>query len=217
MYRIGPALALLPLLAACTTAPPDQPNVIGEDMSGYFPSDGERTWFYIDENGDTNYYDAAVLMDDTRTDELRGNEIFTIAHFKDCRSEIDCVDKEPLWSMEFSSDYGDGIFLHSLGDTVFDEPIKLTARRPLKGDSFQTTTNGATYTSTYEDKVDCEHNYPGWTGENDPECVWFTVDDGGAGTGHNFEFWSAGGVGWTAFRFEAEGKLWLMREVQYER
>lgn len=182
-------MTLLTLLFACGTVP--GPTYSGHGTYDYLAFDGERTWKYQTEAEDINY---TLVVEKTAYEYLDGMEYITFEYStEDPQALLGSV------SWEAGGINGSGISGYTLGDeeVIFDTVVGFANHRMVSGDMVETTTNGATFTSTLLGLEPCQNN---WS-PDDWECLHFslTVDQ----ADHNFPFvgdyWMANGWGPSIF------------------
>lgn len=193
----------------------------GDDIWEYFPFNGDRTWTYQSTDTSIPYRligttGESELLEDERT------RVYLVEYTYDCLgSSSPCdvdedddgtpdIETEVQWTLRISSDSASGTRIFGYDDTTFDPPIRLASAKMDLGAELVTESGGTTFTSTYVEQVTCPAPY--W-GENPPEdCVHFTLDDGGAGTGLAGDYWSIYQFSLTAMQFEGEEGQWQLRD-----
>ena len=187
---------LFALLFACTV--PDGPSYSGHGTYDYLAFDGERTWKYQSEDTETPY---TLVVEKTDYAYSDGLESITFEYStEDPQALLGSV----TW--ESGGINGSGITGYSVGgDSVtFDTMVGFANHRMVSGDTVETTSNGATFTSTMLGLEPCPNN---WSSD-DWECLYFSLEVDQAE--HNFpfigEYWMANG--WGASRFNVATGAW---------
>lgn len=163
----------------------------GHNTYEYVALDGTRTWKYTNESMG---FDMVVEKIDTQ--KIDNVEIITLEYSKFDPQEL-------LGSIKWSSDSLEGILIHGYettnGGMDFEEPVLIAEYRMVPGEIVTTTTDGVTFTSTFEGVETCPNDWI--TDGDDWNCLKFTVEDDGAASTFPFvgEWWFANT--WGASRF----------------
>ncbi|MCB9780853.1 MAG: hypothetical protein H6742_19955 [Alphaproteobacteria bacterium] len=201
-----PSLALvagLGLLAGCTNG--GGTNYNGHNTYEYFPFDGERYWKYTNDGDDVDYN---LYVEKVGTSGSGGSAVHTLEYSDDTTGDL-------LYSIDWTSSAANGVQIAGYeiqgGESVtFDPPMQLADFQMAGGESVETTTGGATYTSTMVGIEECPNL---WVDEV-WECLHFevVVDSGTADTDAPFvgDWWGAGSYGASRFRPTGFDKDWVL-------
>ncbi|MCB9761876.1 MAG: hypothetical protein H6739_18750 [Alphaproteobacteria bacterium] len=185
-------LAVLALGAGCNPTT----TYSGYDMVDAFPVDGERAWVFVN---DAKPYDLRVEMSsaadrvgevDVHTFEFYDNDLgdllMTMRWSSDTIHGVllhgyETVAEEPTGQGgddtggDDTGDTGDGA-RGPLEAVTYDPPIQFVDRKMIVGESVETETGGATWTSTFLAQEDCPNHL--LSGDLAPSCYKIGLDDG---------------------------------------
>lgn len=171
-------LALALAFAGCAGSPPTGDTIVWES----FPYDGQRTWEYVSTD-EAIPYRLVVEIFGPGEPGLLDTTVYTLHYKQDCfGNDPSCVTGEILRIVKWSSDPRRGVLVHGFGDllamTDFDPPITISADDASRGDFWETTTGGATWTSTFTGISPCAISMD----QEWPSCFTFEVEtDAGEG------------------------------------
>lgn len=206
----SPAL-LLVLLGACQGYPP---TFDGSPVWSMFPFDGERSWTYISTDQTLAY--KLVAWSSGEPELKGGKNIYTVEYSTNCfGADPECVEGEILRKVKWSSDVSDGVFIHAyaLGSDAFtdlDPPVQLTPDDMKKGDVIETTSNGATWSSTMNGISECPVSLSAaWD-----ECGEFALTtDAGDGYPIAGTYWATVSNGTAALELATETGVWQLSDL----
>lgn len=190
------SFTLLPLLQMACQVP--GPTYSGHGTYDYFAFDGSRTWKYQSEDENTPY---TLVVEKTDYNYADGIETITFEYSTEDPQAL-------LGSITWTTGgiIGTSISSYSTSEEeiVFDTPVTIAENRMIPDDIVETSTNGATFTSTFTGLEMCPNN---WT-TDEWECLHFVVTVDQAEHNYPFvgEYWLANG--WGASRFIAEKGSW---------
>ena len=178
------------------------------------PFDGQRTWEYVSSD-EALPYKLVVEIFGPGEPGLLDAIVYTLHYKQDCfLPDPACVDGEILRIIKWSSDPVRGVMVHGFGDLGamqdFDPPIKISADDANRGDSWETVTGGATWTSTYVGIENCDvAMVQTW-----PECFRFEVEtDAGEGYPLAGTWWSAQANGVARMEIATETGQWKLNDL----
>jgi hypothetical protein len=196
----------------------------GDDISDYFPFDGYRKWTYQSTDTTVPYYVVAETAEESELIEDSNTRIYTLNFTYQCfgiGAPCDVDDDEdgtadltgtPAWSWRLSANTSTGTQIHQIGDVTFDPPVQVATRKMFRGDSVTSESGGTFYTSTYVGTDVCPAPY--WRDSPPDECVYFQIDDGGAGSPAAGEIWSIYQFSIVGFSLGGDEHRWEM--LRYE-
>ena len=182
------SLTALALVASVGCASPTY-EYSGYRTYDHFPLDGERYWNYQNPNEDY-LLDVTIESDSTQS---VGNPAIRTLRYQN--GSLDSV----LYWIKWSSDSGNGVQIHGYmveeaGGVVADDsgadtgapsgdvttgewvtystPIQVTNHQMTPGESIESPTSGATYTSTFAAVETCANNWA----DTDWECLKITIE-----------------------------------------
>lgn len=207
------SLSTFVLLAGCHGTA-DGPS--GAKTSEYFPVGGSRRAEYISEDETIG---MSLTVEKIGSPETIGN--FQVATFE---SSLSSETPTILGSVKWSSQLGEGIKIHAYSEgadgdfTTFDSPILVTSEHDLSnpGDVQTTTTNGATFTSTFVGFEDC----PSPWGPDYHDCLHLSIEDGNGdnGTGPFFagDYWLVTRYGPAWMKLTGNMERWNLIEYDWD-
>ena len=186
-------------------------NYNGQDIHKYFPLDGDRDWEYAQDDLSVEW---ALYVEMTSVAMIDNTTVATLEYQnKGGENEVG----EPLFDIQWSSDSTDGVLIHSYtdhstGDAVyFDTPIVFGEHQMNVGDSVTSQTNGLTITSTFTANTSCDTHWSTDTWD----CLYFIVDDGGAGLPFAGDWWIATNWGAAQLRTTGYSQNWVLTEANF--
>jgi len=203
---------LLVALAGC-----DNPvTYSGYLMAPYFPFDGERTWEFASTDTSLDYKIVGTLDSNFETMNDGVSDVYTVKYDKKCNNDATGCSDDWVRSMRWSTDGQYGTLIWSVenaaGSTPFDPPLQITQPEMLSGDSVSTTTDGATWTSTFQGLDTCPVT---WTSDWGDQCAHFVVDDGGAGHGIVGDWWTITQYNVVAWKLADDTGTWQLDYATY--
>jgi hypothetical protein len=204
------SFALL-MLGACKGYPP---SFSGSPVWQMFPFDGERTWTYI--STDTTLPYKLVAHSTGEPEVVGGDNVYTIEYTSSCfGADPSCIDGEVLRRVKWSSNVTDGVFVHAWaeGDDAFvdlEPPIHVTLDDMKRGETLETTTAGAVWTSTMSGIEECPIALSAaWD-----ECGRFEVSvEGTDGYPVAGAYWATVGNGIAAMELATETGVWQLSDL----
>lgn len=195
---------ILALFIACNGG---APIYQGHNTYEYFPLEGERSWRYALDVDSTAEYLLEVEKVSSRV--VQGTEIALLEYRRSDTADL-------LFSVEWSSDAGGGILVHSFevqggASETFDTPVQFAEFQMRSGESVTTQTNGYTFTATMVGVENCPNLWVSdvW------ECLHFQLDDGGAGVPFAGDWWGAGSWGPSRMRIDGWTDTWVLTNAYY--
>ncbi|MEC7984067.1 MAG: hypothetical protein VX278_02815 [Myxococcota bacterium] len=184
----------------------------GHTTYKYMPLDGERSWRYG--NDGMNF---ELLVEKVDAQLIDGVEIVSVEYSKYDPQEL-------LATIDWSSDSIFGIQIHGYtltnqGGMDFETPVLFADYRMIPGENVVSTTDGITFTSTFNGVEMCPNNWV--SEENAWECLYFTVESDSASGTFPFvgDWWIANT--WGASRFiTPQGTFgsentWVLSQADY--
>lgn len=203
------AIPVLTLLAACGTT---TGTYQGYAIDDFFPLDGERTWEYSQLQEDIVWKLRVEKV--SQTLRKGSTEVVTLEYYNDETGDL-------LYTIDWSSDSSDGVQVwgysdEATGDSVsYDPPVGISNRYMNTGEFAETTTDGRTFTSTFEGVESCPNDW-----RTDWECVHMSVDDGDDDdtTGPPFagDWWLATSYGASRFVTTGYTDAWVLYTATFE-
>ena len=213
--------ACLVMLGGCTGGIGDPIGFSGFTMTQFFSFDGERTWEFVNEDINIDYFLVGELSQESDVLEDGFTRKYTINYTKDCISTANgCVEDEFVRSMQWSSNDTFGTFLHGYQlageDAVeFDPPVQVTPPNMKREDSVSTDTDGTTWTSTFIQLEECPVQ---WAVDWD-ECARIELDDGDGdletGSPVSGVYWVITGYNVVASEWPGEPGRWELLKHDY--
>ena len=223
------------LLAPLTACAGSSYTYDGEPIAEYFPLDGQRWWEYRQcaqydsgtpvDSSVYSFYDPTgcnapedgVLRTEKFPETQSNNGIVTV-QLDTYRISGD-GSSTPVYSVKWSSDNSKGIRVYSWTDlttgavTAYDPPIQFAAHQMNVGDSTQTTTGGATFTTLFEGvRADCPNN---WSGVWD-ECMHLQVSSDGPDAPFLGDYYIGASYGLAAFLPAGESDVWVLDDADWQ-
>ncbi len=222
------ALLIAPL-AACNGS---SYTYDGEPIAEYYPLDGERWWEYrqcasFDSGApvDTSVYS---FYDPTGCNDPEEG-ILRTEKFPETTSQgsVEVVQLDtyridgtgsstPVYSVKWSSDNSKGIRIYGWTDlttgavTTYDPPIQFAEHQMNVGDSVETTTGGASFTTTFHTaKADCPNN---WSGMWD-ECMHLEIVADGVSAPFLGNYFIGASYGLAAFQAADASDVWVLDDA----
>jgi hypothetical protein len=188
-------------LSACVTRDTTdggEPYVSAE----LFPFDGERTSTFRSTDATLPYELVVVSVPPPEvTDTLN---VYTVHYERSCVSDDPaCVDGE-IFSLQWSSREGDGVFVFGADGVTFDPPVRVANDHTGVGDVAETVTAGARWTSTMEGMFEC----PVAMAVEWESCARFVIESDGEGGPLVGTWWAAASHGTVAFEPAGETGRW---------
>ncbi len=204
---------LLSLLVACAG---NTPIYTGAPVWKTFPFDGLREWEFT--NTDTTLPYKLIASSDQEPEFRDGANLYLVDYWTRCLgTDPNCVDGESLRTIQWSSDTQSGTFIHgySVGSGAFadlDPPLQVTADVMDRDDVVETTTGGATWTSTFLGEEICPAQLA-----DDWQCSVFEITtDTGDGYPLAGKYWQVMGTGFTAMEIATETGQWQLSSYACE-
>lgn len=185
----------------------------GSPVWQMFPFDGDRTWDYISTDTALVYKLIVTSLDEPEV--IDGRNVYTLSYATECIGVSEsCVDGEVIRRVQWSSDVGNGVFIHGYDDgdgfTVLEPPLQVAEDTAKKDDAITTTTGGGNWTATMMGIESCPIKLTAdW-----PECGRFEVTtDAGDGYPVAGTYWATKGNGIAAFELATEAGQWQLSDI----
>lgn len=182
-----------------------------------FPFDGNRTWEFL--STDTSLSYKLVATSDQEPEVHDGVNVYLVDYWTHCvGADESCVEGESLRKIQWSSDITNGVMIHgySEGNGPLNElspPILVTPDVAKRGDFEETTTGGATWTSTFSSIESC----PVKLTANWDSCTLFEITtDTGDGYPLAGKYWTVGGNGFAAMEIVTDSGQWQLSDSTCE-
>lgn len=224
------ALALLAApLVACSGG---SYNYDGQNLSQYFPLDGDRQWEYRQcaaaDTGDLVDTEVYAFYDLTGCSEPTGG-VLKVEKFPETSVDgsTEKVTLNTSWdapdgtntllhSIVWSSDDSRGVRIYSYQDlqtgeeTIFDKAVIFADYQMNVGDTVETSTNGVTFRATYVETLgNCPNN---WNGGFE-ECARIKVEAEGSDAPFLGDWWIGATYGTNAVQFAGESDVWVLDDA----
>lgn len=214
-------VALVALLAGCTSGRDSNYVYEGYPMDDFFSFDGNRSWTYTNDDTTIPFHLEATLVAGGTEVDLNGSAVnqYRVDYTTTCFTGTDdgtCTDgpwriRYALWS----SDQTFGTLLWGYEDdtgvVTFDPPVEITSENMKVGDVSTTETGGATWTSEFVSIGDCPVK---WTEDWD-DCVNLRISDGGAGFAYTGDIWVITSYNIVALQLKDDAQKWQLLSATY--